>query len=42
MGQTKHAYALQHKNSAFMDGFISSVDKIKSRKDLATQNQICD
>lgn len=35
---------MQHsiKNSAFMDEFISSVDKTKSRKDLATQNQTCD
>lgn len=35
---------MQHsiKNSAFMDEFISSVDKTKSRKDLATQNQACD
>lgn len=35
---------MQHsiKNSAFMDEFISSVDKTKSRNNLATQNQTCD
>lgn len=35
---------MQHsiKNSAFMDEFISSVDKTKSRNNLATQNQPCD
>lgn len=35
---------MQHsiKNSAFMDEFISSVDKTKSRNNLATQKQTCD